>query len=245
MTEWTVFVFIVWMLTNVLSAKPLHVVADEWPPFSGKNLPHHGLSPHIIKTALERAGYEVEVTIVPWARIINGAKKEKYDVVGSLFFAQDLQPYLTYSEPYFTTDIQFVRAKETAATFDSLESLKGYRIAVGDGFLYEDNFDQAEDLNKVVATTTLQCLKMVAYGRADLTLDSVEVIDYSLRTDAPELLDKLEYLPRVLTQQKMYMAVTKSVENQTALLDAFNESLKSMEEDGTLGKILEIHKVKK
>ena len=167
-------------LISPAPAKTLTVVADEWPPFSGEALPNKGISLDVIRSVLERAGYQVEVAVVPWARIMDGARKESYDLIGSLFHTEDLKKHVTYSDSYYTTEVKFLRKIGSDHNYGSLDDLRALSIAVGDGFLYSEAFDQADFLNKLVVTTTLQCVRMVAHGRADLTLDSEEVVRYAL-----------------------------------------------------------------
>lgn len=229
------------LVSGHVFAEKLTVVADEWPPFSGASLPDKGLSPDVIKSVLVRAGYEVDVKILPWARIMNGAENGEFDIVGSLFYSEDLTEHMEYSEPYFETEIKFIKPKGSDATYSDLASLKPYKIAVGDGFLYSPAFDSASDLNKVVTTTTLQCIQMVAYGRADMTLDSEEVLNYTIANDAPELADKVEYLPSALDSQAMYMAISKKNPEYKDILSKFNIALAEMKADGSYAQIIQSH----
>lgn len=105
---------------------------------------------------------------------------------------------------------------------------------MGEGVLYEESFDRAEYLNKVNVTTALQGLKMVAYGRVDLTLDSIDVLNHARRTDAAELRDPVELLPFVLERQHIHMALRKDFPNRERVLADFNTVLREMQRDGSL-----------
>lgn len=234
-------VLLSFLISFSANATKLTVVADEWPPFSGQKLPNKGLSANVIKSVLTRAGYEVEVKILPWARIMHGANQGEFDIVGSLFYSEELIPHMAYSNPYFETEIKFIKAKGSNADFIDMESLKSQRIAVGDEFLYSPEFDNADNLNKIVATTTLQCVQMVAYGRADLTLDSIEVLKYTIANDAPELQDAIEYLPTPLDSQAMYMAVSRKTPKFEKVLKDFNSTLGEMRRDGSYDEIIQKH----
>ncbi|WP_119168978.1 substrate-binding periplasmic protein [Algihabitans albus] len=221
---------------------PIRVVVDDWPPFGGEYLPNGGISLDVITTVLERAGYDVTTEILPFARILNGAQSGIYDVVGNLFLQEELQAYLTYSDPFYETEVRFVQQKGHDHVFTDVESLRPYSIAVGEGYLYEERFDSADDLNKVVVTTTIQGVRMVASGRVDLTLDSTDVIDYAIRTDDPGLADQIEYLPTVLTAQRIHMAVRSDFPGRDKLLADFNSVLADMRADGSLDRLLEKHR---
>jgi len=51
------------------AANAIAVVADEWPPFSGADLPNGGMSLDVISSVLGRAGYDVRTEVLPWACI--------------------------------------------------------------------------------------------------------------------------------------------------------------------------------
>lgn len=224
-----------------LSAESLTIVADEWPPFSGAGLPDKGMSLDVISQVLTRAGYEVQTEVVPWARIIDGASSGQFDIIGSLFFDQSLEEYLTYGDAFYRTDVQLVQPRGGMHQFTTVDALRPYSIAVGDGFLYQDEFDRADYLRKTVVTTTLQAVQMVAHGRADLTLDSVDVVNYAIRTEDPALADLVEFAPGVLASQGIHMAVRNDLPNRDQVVADFNATLADMRADGSLADILVVH----
>lgn len=225
----------------IAEQRVLTVVADEWPPFSGAALPNKGMSLDVISSVLRRAGYRVETQVVPWARIIDGARTGQIDVVGSLFADAEQATYLHYAEPFYTTRIQLVRPKGSDAAFTQVQDLRPYAFAVGDGFLYEPEFDRAEYLNKQVVTTTLQAMQMVAFGRADLTLDSVDVVRFAMQYDDPTLAARVEIAPGVMAEQGIHMGVRRSLENSADIVADFNATLAEMRQDGSLRALLAVH----
>lgn len=229
------------LLASGRADTPITIVADEWPPFSGVDLPNGGISLDVISAVLERADYEVETQILPWARIMDGAPRGEYDIIGSLFFDSDIASYMTYGDPFFTTQVKFVRRAGTDFDVNGVPGLEGYSIAVGDGFLYEEEFDRADHLNKVVVTTTGQALQMVAHDRVDLTLDSVEVLNYSMNQITPSIHEQVEVLPFVLAEHDIHMAVRNNLPGRDELVSAFNRALAEMRADGSLDALLSVH----
>ncbi|MEM6387845.1 MAG: transporter substrate-binding domain-containing protein [Pseudomonadota bacterium] len=236
------FVIAICAACPAVAEERLTVVSDEWPPFSGRALPNQGISPDVIKAVLEHAGYDVAVEILPWARIMDGAREGEYDIVGSLFFDPDIAEYMTYGDPFYRTSIKFVQQTGSTHTVHTLAALKPYSIAVGDGFLYESKFDRATDLNKVLVTTTLQGVQMVAAGRVDLTLDSEEVVEFALQNEAPEIADAVEIMPHVLAQHDIHMAVRNTLPNKDKVISDFNRVLAEMKADGRLDALLSKHR---
>ena len=236
--------FLAWSAIPARAGDTITIVADEWPPFSGENLHNGGISLDVIATTLRRAGYTVETAILPWARIMDGARKGEHDVVGSLFFDPDIAQYMTYGESFYQTEVKFVQKKGAGLSVQGLDSLRPYSIAVGDGFLYEEQFDRADYLDKVVVRTALQGILMVAHGRADLTLDSQEVIRYSVHNHAPEIADDIEFLPGALATHDIHMAVSNTLPNREDVVADFNRVLAEMRADGSLAELLAKHQVR-
>lgn len=231
----------------VLSVQGVHagseitVVADEWPPFSGSDLPNGGISLDVISSVLERAGYNVNTQVLPWARIMSGARNSEYDIVGSLFYDPEVEDFMTYGAPFYQTEVRFVQRSGAGHQIDGLESLGDLSIAVGQGFLYEDRFDRADGLNKVVVTTTLQGIQMVGHGRVALTLDSVDVVNYATSVQDPSIADRVEVLPYVLATHGIHMAVRDDHPGRDIVVRDFNATLRAMRDDGSLAEILARH----
>jgi len=183
----------------------------------------------------------VETEVLPWARIMDGAPKGEFNIVGSLFYDAEVAGYMTYGEPFYSTEVHFAEKTGAGHAITGLDSVRPHSIAVGDGFLYEENFDRDQSLNKVVVTTALQGLQMVAYGRADLTLDSQEVLQYAIRVGDPTIGDRIRILPFVLATHDIHMAVSNSLPNSQAIVADFNRVLAEMKADGSLAALLAKH----
>lgn len=220
----------------------IRAVVDDWAPFGGEQLPNGGISLDVMTTVLERLGYEVKPSIVPWERAVEGVKTGDYDVIGNIFYLPELEESITFSQPFFESEVRFIQRRGSGYTFSDLNSLRPYSIAVGAGYFYEEGFDNAEYLNKREVTTVLQGIRMVAGGRVDLTLDSADVLQHLISTELPELADDLEILPTPLAVQHIHMAVRNDFESSEELLASFNSILAEMRADGSLSELFSKHR---
>ena len=225
----------------VFSSERVNVVVDPWAPFGGENLHNGGISLDVITEVLTRAGYEVQAHIVPWERAVEGTKKGNYDVLGNLFYEPEMETYLSYGDPFYESEVRFVRRRGTDHVFTNLSNLRDLSIAVGSGYLYEEEFDRADYLRKTEVTSVVQGVRMVASGRVDLTLDSVDVLRFVISQEAPELSAQLEILPNPLSVQNIHMAVRNDYPRREALISDFNRVLGEMRADGSLDALLENH----
>jgi polar amino acid transport system substrate-binding protein len=224
------------------TVQTIRIVADPWPPFGGSELPKGGISLDVIATVLRRAGYDVETVIVPWQRALDGVKNGTYDVLGNIFYSTELAQQLAFSAPFFETEVRFMQRRGANLKFSDLDSLRPYEIAVGAGYLYESAFDAADYLQKTDVTEVIQGARMVASGRVDLTLDSIDVLEYIINTQAPEIGPQVEILPNRLTVRKLHMAVRLDLPERNQLISDFNRVLKQMREEGALDELLAKHR---
>lgn len=224
------------------AADVIKVVVDPWAPFGGADLPNGGISLDVITTVLERAGYNVSAEILPWQRAMDGVQSGTYDILGNLFALPELEAHLTFSDPFYETEIRFLAPRGSEFAYRGLDSLRPYTIAVGAGYIYEGEFDAAEDLNKTIVTNVVQGVRMVASGRVDLTLDSVDVLIYTLARKTPELAPQLVILPDRLASQSLHMAIRNSHPMRENILKDFNRVLAEMRADGSLDRLLAAHR---
>lgn len=220
----------------------LSVVVDPWPPFGGRDLPRDGISLDVIAAVLTRAGYAVETDIVPWRRALDGVRSGTYDGIGNIFRRPALESELAFSDPFFETEVRFVKKSGATATYSDLQSLRPYSIAVGAGYLYEPAFDADDRLRKTTVTNVIDGVRMVAAGRIDLTLDSIDVLNHIIHREDPSLEAQIEILPQTLTTQQIHFAVRRDLPGYEVLIADFNRVLAEMREEGTLDALLAKHR---
>lgn len=227
-----------WMFCAPAMAQgPIRVVIDEWPPFGGADLPDGGFTMDVTTSVLRRAGYEVEEHIVPFERALAGMESGEFDVLGHVFREPTMDQLVAYTDAFHETEIRFMAQPNLEFTFQELSNLEPYTIAVGAGYLYEPAFDAADHLQKQEVTTTLQAMQMVAKGRVDLSLDSVEVIEYLLRNEAQALRGQIVLKDNSLARREILTGIRKNLPNRDAILAAYNAALAEMRADGTLERI--------
>ncbi|MGM0788392.1 MAG: transporter substrate-binding domain-containing diguanylate cyclase, partial [Thermodesulfobacteriota bacterium] len=90
----------------------------------------------------------------------------------------DRKEKIAFTEPYFTIFSGIVVRKGNER-FTRLDDLAGRKVAVPDGFYYQEILERHYPELKIVAgKDTLSCLKAVSSGRADAALSEKPVFDY-------------------------------------------------------------------
>ena len=114
---WT---WIVFLWAGLAPADTLKVAGDPWPPFVERTLPGQGLAVLLVTTALERAGYDSEVTIAEWTHIRQGAELGIFDVLAGVWYSDERNKSLAFSEPYWTNRLKLIKRTDTLFTFDEI-----------------------------------------------------------------------------------------------------------------------------
>lgn len=216
--------------TLVLSA------ADSVPTAYMENGKQAGLLVDVVNEAFKRAGYRVEIKLMPWARCLVEVKDGKIDGIFSVYQTRERQEFLTYAEEVLITQVQafFVR-KDSAVTFDGdLNKLSEMRIGIINQTSYGPRLDLALEkglFKKVDAAHSASSnVQKLLHGRVDVIPSYRHVVLDTAKTlgvagDIKELSPSIEAIPS-------YLAFSRR-RDYTHAIKAFNQALHAMKKDGT------------
>jgi polar amino acid transport system substrate-binding protein len=223
------------------SEKTLEIVADNYPPYYGKDLPNGGVLTEIIVEAFKRTGYDVEIKFVPWKRALEGAKAGKYDGIYTLWYRREREEWFAYSDPVSpASEIGFYKRKDKGISFETFEDLKPYTIGVGRGYERPPGFDEAS-LKISLAKDDEENLRKLHKGRVDLALTDKIVAKHVIDTRIPNANPDLEWLPPTLYVETNHFAFSRKTEDFVTKLADFDRGLSEIEADGTLKMIIAKH----
>lgn len=228
-------------LQNVAAQKILLAAAENSIPTSYvENGKQTGILIDIIHEAFERAGYSVEIQLMPWARGLRWVKEGYVDGIFSAYITTERQEYLIYAQEELIIQRQaFFVSVDSTITFDGdINKLADKSIGIINGTSYGPKLDDA--LEKGVFKRVDQALnsrsnvrKLLA-GRIDIIPSYRHVALNTAKTlgqahQIKELQPALEEIPSYLafTQKKDFSQVIKD----------FNKALASMKSDGTYDRI--------
>ena len=118
-----------------------------------------------------------------------------------------------------------------------ISDLKNYTLGGTDGYSYGVEFDKAINEGQITVERTTEdsqnFLKLLA-GRVDLVLCEInvgyDIIDKLSSEDA----DKITNAPKSVNAEPLYLLLSKKVEGNDELIEAFNQGLKGLSESGKL-----------
>lgn len=211
----------------------------DWPPYVGQEQPEYGFTAAIVIEAFQRAGYQVTVDFMPWARVVQDTQAGKYDAAFPEYYSDERAQEFLMSEPFADGPLGFYKRKADNITYTNLQDLKQYHIGVVLGYINTPEFDAADYLQKETVNSDEQNLQKLALGRVDLIVIDKYVAQYLINTSMPENADQLEFMEPPLLNQPLYVIFSRQIADSVQRRQEFNAALKSMQEDGTLDKILE------
>lgn len=195
-----------------------------------------GLLVDVIEEVFKRAGYRVEIRIMPWARCILEVKDGRIDGIFSIYLTPERQEFLKYADEVLITQVQafFVR-KDSAITFDGdLDKLSELRIGIINQTSYGPRLDSALEkglFKKVdVAHSASSNVQKLMHERVDLIPSYRHVVLDTARTlgvaaDIRELAPAVDAIPS-------YLAFSNK-RDYTRVIGAYNQALRAMKKDGT------------
>lgn len=190
-------------------ADTITAAQDPWPPFV-QDQGDPGLSVELVRAALEHGGYELEMTIMPWARAINQVKEGAIDVLVATWYTEERTDYLRYSEPYIQNQLKFIKRAGDSFEFNGLDSLTGKTVGVVRDYGYGDDFSNAPNFSRPETTNIASNLLKLKAGRIDLTLED-EIV--ALSTMKNEGIDpsEFEFTNNALSVNDLYVSSGKPI----------------------------------
>ncbi|SDZ62215.1 amino acid ABC transporter substrate-binding protein, PAAT family [Jannaschia faecimaris] len=192
-----------------------------------------GYEYEVYTEALERAGYEVEVTDVAFSGLFSGLQAEQWDVVASnVFITPARHAEMDHSEPYLAAfDALMVREDDNVR---SLEDLEGTVVGTETG---TTQAAYAEALNEEFGPFEIRAYEDIETQLLDLEVGRIDGLTLGYPTARVYIEDR--GLFEVLSTNDASFMIGAFFRKGDPLRDEFNEALHSMKEDGTTAEIFE------
>jgi polar amino acid transport system substrate-binding protein len=226
-----------------ISKKPLILTSLKWPGLADPALPHMGYIPHVVSTAVERAGFTPELRIVPWARAVGNVRAGQADGFISVFMIWEPDFPTVRIEPFYMANIHFAKHKDSSLYFDKLEDLNNLSVAQLRGSWYDSGFENAKQINKVYVTNLMTGLRMVARKRVDLFIEPEHPLLYAISQLPPAERMQLTILPNPLTKHALGVRLGPHMVEEHETIERLNKAFTEIKTDGTLQKLIEMHQL--
>lgn len=207
-----------------------------YPPFNFKDPKTGELAGYdvdVAKLVAARLGLKPEFVTTEWSAILAGLAAGKYDVIVSqVGINPKRQETFDFSQPYTYSGPQLIVRKNETASYKSLNDLKGKKVGVGQGSVYEQQAKAVAGITVRSYPAAPENLQDLAVGRIDAALNDSLMVAYLLKNS------KLPIQPgaRVGNPERMGITFQKGNPQFKAAVD---KALADAGADGSLKKVSE------
>ena len=196
----------------------------------------------LVQEACRRAGYPVEIRLMPWARCLAEARSGKVDGVFSSFKLPERERYLAFPKEALTHQViaLFARQDSALAFNGDFSVLGGVGIAIITGTSYGPKFDsvlQEGTFHHVEYGNSIKNnMNMLVFNRVDLVVSYRQVAIDAARDLG--LLGKIKELSPPIETVPSFLAFTR-VRDFSGPAAAIDSALAAMKRDGTYDRIVQ------
>lgn len=214
----------------------LAAAADSVPTSYEENGKQTGILVDLLNEAFKRAGYTVEIQLMPWARCQEEVKNGDIDGIFSVFITAERQKYLTYTNEVLITQVQaFFVPVDSEITFDGdLRKLASKSIGIINQTSYGPKLDAALKgglFNRIDQAQSIESnIQKLLAGHIDLIPSYRHVVLSTAKKLG--VTDKIKQLSPDIEAIPSYLAFTQR-RDFTKVIDDYNKALASMKKDGT------------
>lgn len=223
------------LFSSAEAQQKLSLSNDAWPPYIVKG-EQRGTAESLVCQALERSGWQCEVTVNDWDKVLDEARAGTIDGIVAAWRDTDRESYLLFSEPYLSNRIVPVTNNRHPLIIGSADDLAGLRVALVKGYAYGDEItSKLAGADVIEAKTIADVLRGLAKGDADVALVDELAAMETLKQAGMEDLDIGD---TVLAFRDLHFAVSRQNPQAQQIIDEFQQSYELMLADGTVNEIL-------
>ncbi len=156
-----------------------------YPPFNFKDPKTGQLAGYDVDVArlvAGKLGLKPEFVSTEWAAILAGLAAGKYDVIVSqVGINPRREQAFDFSRPYTYSSPQLIVRKNDRASYASLAELKGKKLGVGQGSVFEQQARQVAGIEVKSYPAAPENLQDLAFGRIDAALNDSLMVAYLLK----------------------------------------------------------------
>lgn len=185
-----------------------------------------GFEMDIARAIARHLGVEQKMVIKPWDNLIPELQRGSFDMaMNGIEDTEDRGKIVSFSAPYFVYSQQITVRKDTQG-IQSLEDLKGKKVATLSGTAAEDILRSIPEIQVRAISEIIYCYEDLEYGKVDAVL-----LDTPIAAAYGATNPKLKNVGKTFAQGNYVIAFRN---DQKALRDAIDEILNKMKENGEL-----------
>ncbi|MBR9706422.1 amino acid ABC transporter substrate-binding protein [Candidatus Pacearchaeota archaeon] len=220
-----------------LETNKIIIASGEWSPYVSENLLQEGVVSRIVRESFELKGFEVEYVYLPWARSMEEAKIGKYHGTFPWIKTTEREESFYYSVPIAYQKNVFFHRKDTDFNWATLQDLKNLTIGANSDYSYGEEVTQ--EINN--GTLTVEYIvddkaniKKLLAKRVDIVIADLDATSAIIKKLTEQEQEQITYHPRDITQDPLYLLLTKSITENKETMEIFNSGFKRLQESGKI-----------
>ena len=222
------------------------VRADYWYPYNGDPADAKpGYAIEILKAVFEKGGGKLDYGVMPWKLAVSEAEKGGVNgVIGAL--KSDTPDFVFPDEPIALSENTLFAKKGSSLTFNGLESLKGKRLGVVNGYSYSEKLDEyikqnqgnAQAIDESTGDNPVeQAIRKLQAGRIDVFVEGKTVFWAQVAKMGLSRDDFVE-VAKVSEPEPLYVSFSPKKDDAKALAAKLTAGIRELRASGELAKIL-------
>lgn len=228
-------------VASTANARELRLVASVWEPYVSASMERNGVAPALVRAALRRAGYRVQLYIDDWPRSLTATEAGDFDGIVSLWYTAERGEALAFSEPFIVNRLQFMKRAADDIQLRRREDFVGLRVGVVEDFAYSEQQYDTSGIDIVSGGSVGANVQRLLDGELDLVLGDQLVLHYE--ADQRRAAKRVEVLPLVLESRALHLAISRKRPDYAEIVTAFDKNIAAMKADGTYNSMLANYRI--
>jgi polar amino acid transport system substrate-binding protein len=217
----------------VTAEQEVRLMASTSPPYADAKLPEQGMALELVKHIYAGTGYTPVITIESWSRAVEGALLGVYDGLASVWYTDERNKDLLFSEPYLRSELIILKRRSNTGDYFKLEHLAGSRLGVRVDYAYGVDFVAIPDLTLVPENHMIQSLLNLLNGSVDFVIGDQRTITLQLHEYLADKITQFVVVPIKLPQVERHVAASRSLPGHEKMIAEFNRALAGIRKDGS------------
>ncbi len=221
----------------------LHMAIGEWPPYTGKNLPHFGCDAWVVTEAFAQEGITVTYDFFPWARALDLSRNGDWDgtmewdnspaLRADFFVSQD---FLSAQEWVFFSHV------DRPFSWRTPDDLSGKVVGLTSGYTYSSVFENLRRKGNIhfeEASSDQANFRKLLMGRIDVFPIERNVGLVLLNQNfTPEERNKITYDPHPIKDFHPHVFLSRANPANEDRIERFNRGFQQLKDSGRYAEII-------
>lgn len=218
------------------------VTGNDFPPFTGEDLPQGGLMTELVLRAFRMVGLGYEVRFAPWKRGYDGVIAGRFLATFPYVRTPEREREVIFSEPVLEVRQLVYLSTHTRMEFTGPQDFRGRTVCAPIGYALPTELTamvERRELTRDSPADLAACARMVATGRADAFV----IDEYTGRAAVVRagVADGIRIAEQPYALAPQHLIVSRGNPEAGAVLAAFNAGLRKLKESGAFGEIMARH----